>query len=329
MGVNVSKSKKESKPKHDEDLIVTDLSLSACSLGTKDALNVGSYKKITKVVAIGVDVNRSGHEPIDSGKNKTDIQQTVIPGYINETETRPECTGITYINRQQKSNAEKRLHVYEDEVKMSPQENTERKQLIKDTSTNTIQSNENTPVPSRQTKLRGLMKNDDILEVRRTDVFTHERLADTSTNTLNSISSKIPGQHDILYELGKEGIVKPMTEEQKTMGELRKVGILQETTALEECSARRATSRLAPLTVECAWTNVPESELKAPWEMKEPLYLRPTSTNVRCSTPANYIPTMKTENEKTGNDGIKLLDVESDESTNALINMIDIEIDLL
>lgn len=304
MGVNVSKSKKESKPKHDGDLIVTELSVSSCSLGTKDAT--------------GVDVKRTEtHESIDSGKNKTDTQQTVIPGYISETETRPECTRITY--RQQKSNAEKRLHVYEDEANRSPQE---KKPSIKDTSTNTIQSNENTSVPSRQTKPHGLMKNNYILEVRRKDVFTQERFADKSSKTLNSISSKRPEQHDILYELGKEGIVKPMTEEQRTIGELRKIGILQETTDLEECSTRRASSRLAPLTVECAWANVPESELKAPWEMKEPL--RPTCTNVRRLTPAKYIPTMKTENEKTGNDGIKLLDVESDECTNALINASDL-----
>jgi hypothetical protein len=166
------------------------------------------------------------------------------------------------------------------------------------------------------------MKNDDILEVRRTDVFTQERLADKSSKTLNSISPKRPGQHDILYELEKEGIVKPMTEEQRTIGELRKIGILQETTDLEECSTRRATSRLAPLMIECAWANVPESELKAPWETKEPLL--PTCTNVRRITPENYIPTMKTENEKTGNDEMKLLDVESDESTNALINVNDL-----
>lgn len=288
MGVNVSKSKKESKPKHDEDLTVADLSVSSCSLGTKDALDVGSCTKITKVkvVATGVDVNRTEtHKSIDSGKNKTYTQQTVIPGYISETETRPECTR-------------------------------------KDTSKNTIQSNENIPVPSRQTKPHGLMKNDDILEVRRTDVFTQERLADKSSITLNSISSKRPGQHDILYELEKEGIVKPMTEEQRTIGELRKIGILQETTDLEECSTRRATSRLAPLMIECAWANVPESELKAPWETKEPLL--PTCTNVRRITPENYIPAMKTENEKTGNDEMKLLDVESDESTNALINVNDL-----
>jgi hypothetical protein len=325
MGVNISKSKKESKPKYDEDLIVADLSVSSCSLGTKDALDVGSCTKITKVkvVATGVDVNRTEtHKSIDSGKNKTYTQQTVIPGYISETETRPECTRITYTNRQQNSNAEKRLHVYEDEEGRSPRENTEKKPSIKDTSKNTIQSKENIPVPSRQTKPHGLMKNDDILEVRRTDVFTQERLADKSSKTLSSISSKRPGQQDILYELGKEGIVKPMTEEQRTIGELRKIGILQETTDLEECSIRRATSRLAPLMIECAWANVSESELKAPWETKEPLL--PTSTNVRRITPENYIPMMKTENEKTGNDEMKLLDVESDESTNALINVNDL-----
>jgi hypothetical protein len=51
--------------------------------------------KITKVkvVATGVDVNRTEtHKSIDSGNNKTYTQQTVIPGYISETETRPECT---------------------------------------------------------------------------------------------------------------------------------------------------------------------------------------------------------------------------------------------
>lgn len=156
------------------------------------------------------------------------------------------------------SDAEKRLRMYGNEIKATNSDSSQQQ--------STSKGNADTSAGGysvlRKTRPHLFLRNDEILKVRRVGVFANDPFPN-----LNPVSAKRAGQSDILYQLGQEGIVKPMSAEERTIGELRSAGILNPSS--DENMPRTTYPRLAPLKVESVWAKVPEHKLAAPWDKKD------------------------------------------------------------
>lgn len=334
MGVNVSKTQERPiiKSKNSENLILVE------SCHTFSSSNTDSSSISTASLSSLSDEETSQIQSANDNRNRSDNHETKSTNKKLLDNMKPENTVQSFTNHSHctvtnqiihsdtasgskkttihpVSDAEKRLCMYGDETKRSKlPENSEilhNSQEIKEDNIKVTRhiSVENDLKRPKQTRPHIFMKNDDILRVRRTNVFHDEPF-----EMLNPVTSKRPGQNDILDQLGKEGIVRPKTVEEKTIGELRTLGILKQR-AEENTSKRVGIQRLAPLKVESVWAKVPEAQLKAPWER--------THLLKKCST-QDLTPSIRTEDGKTWS-GIPF-DGATDNSTKIKLKMMDIDL---
>lgn len=269
MGVNVSKKEEKQTKRANEidNLIKAGESCNSSSSSSPDSsIFSSSSSNSENLEEVTQCESKSNEQTSETGQLEVqDVpsEESELPSLSNQVRKLPN-TDKTEKSKSDISrpisDAEKRLRLYENEIKATNSEPSQRQS----TSSANGGENRNPDYPSvlRKTRPHIFLKNDDILKVRRTGVFANDPF-----QSLSPVSAKKPGQSDILYQLGQEGIVKPMTTEERTIGELRSAGILNQTS--DDSLSKKIYPRLAPLKVESVWAKVPEAKLAAPWERKD------------------------------------------------------------